>query len=161
MAHKETDFTIRRAEETDIRHVVRLLADDFLGSQREKYEHPLPASYRRSFDLIRNDPNNDIIVLERGGEIVGALQLTFIQCLTFQGGKRCQIEGVRIDRRLRGQGLGRRIVQWAVDEAREQGCHLIQLTMNKERSAVNDFYEELGFVGTHVGLKLYLDPDAP
>lgn len=159
MTQKALDFIIRKAEETDIPHVVRLLAEDFLGRQRERYELPLPASYWRSFELIRNDPNNDIIVLEHDGEIVGAMQITFIPCLTFQGGKRCQIEGVRIDRRMRGKGLGRLIIEWAIGKAREQGCHLVQLTMNEERSEVNDFYEALGFVSSHMGMKLHLDPN--
>jgi GNAT superfamily N-acetyltransferase len=158
MTQNPSDFTVRKAQDTDITHVVRLLADDFLGRQRESYNLPLPASYWRSFELIRSDPNNHIIVLEHDGEIIGAMQITFIPCLTYRGGKRCQIEGVRVDRRMRGQGLGRLLIEWAIDEAREQGCHLVQLTMNKERLDVNDFYGALGFVGSHVGLKLHLDP---
>ena len=158
MTQNTPDFIIRKADETDIPHVVRLLADDFLGSRRENYQLPLPASYWRSYELIRNDPNNHIIVMDHDGEIVGAMQVTFIPCLTFQGGMRCQIEGVRVDRRMRGKGFGRLMIEWAIGEARQQDCHLVQLTMNKDRSEVNDFYEALGFVGSHVGMKLYLDP---
>lgn len=156
MTQKAPEFTIRRAKATDIPHVVRLLADDFLGRQREQYELPLPASYWRSFELIESDPHNDIIVLEQDGEIIGNMQVTFIPCLTYRGGMRCLIEGVRIDRRMRGDGLGRLLIEWAIDEARKKECHMVQLTMNKERLDVIDFYQSLGFVASHAGLKLHL-----
>ncbi len=100
------------------------------------------------------------MVAEDGGGIVGTMQLTFIRHLTYRGGLRLQIEAVRVDERRRGGGLGGAMIQHAVDRAREKGCHLIQLTTNKERHAAHRFYERLGFVASHEGMKLELAPGA-
>ena len=63
--------------------------------------------------------------------MVGVLQLTFMPSITYQGGWRAQIEGVRVDARERSHGLGRALFEWAIARARERGCHLVQLTTDK------------------------------
>ena len=152
----EPQIHFRCATRQDLPAIVRLLADDPLGSRRESYSSPLPSAYSEAFDEIDSDPKNELVVAELTGEVIGVLQLTFIRYLTFQGGRRAQIEGVRIDLRYRGQGLGRTMFQWAIERARQKGCHLVQLTTNKERPEALEFYLQLGFTNTHEGLKLYL-----
>ena len=44
-----------------------MLADDFLGQQREQFKDPLSESYRNAFDEIDADPNNELIVAELDG----------------------------------------------------------------------------------------------
>ena len=67
---------------------------------------------------------------------------------------------VRADHR--GQGLGAAMIGWAVEEARRRDCSLVQLTTNKSRTDAHRFYERLGFVASHEGLKLELRAeDAP
>jgi GNAT superfamily N-acetyltransferase len=146
----------RRATQNDLPAIVRLLADDPLGAQRERFEDPLPGAYGDAFAAIDRDPNNELVVLERAGEVIGVLQLTFIPYLTYQGGWRALIEGVRIDARFRSGGLGRQLFEWAIARARERGCHLIQLTSDKARPDAIRFYESLGFVASHEGMKLKL-----
>lgn len=46
--------------------------------------------------------------------------------------------------------------EWAIGEARGRGCRLVQLTTNKARPDALRFYENLGFVASHEGLKLDL-----
>jgi ribosomal protein S18 acetylase RimI-like enzyme len=146
----------RQAESEDLLQIVRLLSDDDLGSQREQYDEKLPDTYRMAFEEITADPNNEIIVAEENGKVLGCLQITLIPNLTFQGGRRMQIEGVRIDRSLRGQGAGEKLLLWAIDRAKAENCVMVQLTSNKERPDAIRFYENLGFACTHEGMKLYL-----
>ena len=54
----------------------------------------------------------------------------------------------------RGQGLGAAMIGWAIEEARRRGCALVQLTTDKSRADAHRFYERLGFVASHEGLKL-------
>src|SRR5688572_5126337 len=107
----------RTAKNEDLLSIVRMLADDFLGQQRERYEDPLPASYINAFREIDADPNNELIVAELDGEVVGTLQLTYIPSISFQGGKRCTVESVRVDQKYRGQGIGREMMLWALRRA--------------------------------------------
>lgn len=105
---------------------------------------------------IARDPQHEVLVLDVGGVVAGVLQLSFLRCLTHEGGLRAQIEGVRVDRARRGGGLGRVLIGDAVRRARERGCHLVQLTTDRRRPDALAFYERLGFVDTHHGLKLDL-----
>ena len=61
----------------------------------------------------------------------------------------------------RGQRLGRRMIEWAIEEARTQGCGLVQLTSDKHRPGAIRFYESLGFTASHEGLKLPLHGVSP
>lgn len=153
--------TLRRATAQDLPAIVRLLADDPLGAKRERYRLPLPASYRAAFAAIDRDPNQELCVACLDESVVGVLQLTFIPYLTYQGGWRALIEGVRIAPGLRSRGLGRIVFEWAIERARARGCHMVQLTSDKSRPDAIRFYQALGFVASHEGMKLFLDPQTP
>jgi len=148
------NFIIRKAQRKDVSAIVKLLANDPLGKLRESYQEPLPEQYYIAFDEINSDKNNYLIVVESNDKIIGTCQLTIITYLTYQGGKRGQIEGVRIDESYRGHGIGKAMIEWAINKAREVNCHLVQLTMDKKRLETIEFYEKLGFIASHEGLKL-------
>jgi hypothetical protein len=71
--------SFRRARREDVPAIVRLLADDPLGRDREIARPEPPATYWRAFDAIHGDPRNLLVVAELDGEVVGTLQLTFIR----------------------------------------------------------------------------------
>jgi GNAT superfamily N-acetyltransferase len=146
----------RQATLKDLPEIVRMMSDDVLGSQRERYENPLPESYLKAFEEIEADKNNELIVAEKDGEIIGTLQLTFTPSLSFQGGKRATVESVRIDEKYRGQGIGRELMEWAIKRAIEENCVFVQLMTHTERADAHRFYENLGFKSSHLGMKLYL-----
>jgi GNAT superfamily N-acetyltransferase len=146
----------REATREDLPEIVRMLADDFLGATRERYENPLPESYIKAFEEIEADKNNELIIAEMDGEIVGTLQITFTPSISFQGGKRATVESVRVDEKCRGRGIGKELMKWAINRAREENCLALQLTTNAERTDAHRFYENLGFKGSHLGMKLYL-----
>ena len=56
-----------------------------------------------------------------------------------------------------GEGSGCRAHEDAIGRARELGCYRVQLTSNTARPDAHRFYEQLGFVPSHVGFKLLLD----
>ena len=149
-------YKIRKACRNDVPHIVQLLSNDSLGKTRESYKDPLPQEYYDAYTEIDSDKNNCLIVVEDNGKIIGTSQLTIITYLTYRGGKRGQIEGVRIDEAYRGQGIGKLMIEWAIGKSRELGCHVVQLTMDKQRDETIQFYKKLGFVASHEGLKLHL-----
>lgn len=149
-------LTFREACREDVPGLVAMLADDALGAQREQNTDPLPESYYQAFASIDDDPHNELVVATIGETIVGMLQLTFIPYLTYRGGWRALIEGVRVTSDQRGSGLGRKMLEWAIARAREKGCHLVQLTTDKSRPDALRFYETLGFIPSHEGMKLHL-----
>ena len=152
----EGDLSFRLATRVDVPSIVRMLADDELGSQREKFVDPLPESYYSAFEAISGDPNHELIVAVSNGEVIGTLHLMFLPSLSFQGGLRAQIESVRVDTKCRGKGFGGRLMAWAIERARERGAHVMQLTTHLTRKDAHRFYERLGFKGSHLGMKLSL-----
>jgi GNAT superfamily N-acetyltransferase len=151
------NLLFRLAVRDDLPAIVRMLADDELGSQRERFEDPLPGSYYSAFDVISHDSNHELVVAELNGEVVGTLHLMFLPSISFQGGLRAQIESVRVDTKCRGQGIGGKMMNWAIKRARERGAHVVQLTTHLTRKNAHRFYERLGFQGSHLGMKLSLN----
>jgi ribosomal protein S18 acetylase RimI-like enzyme len=150
------DLFFRPALESDLPRIVAMLADDDLGSGREDPSIPLNSRYIDAFAAIEKDPNQALVVVDGPEGLVGCLQLTFIPGLSRRGMWRGQIESVRIASGNRGQGIGRMMFDWAIEECRKRGCELVQLTTDKSRADAFQFYESLGFKASHEGMKLIL-----
>lgn len=150
------NIRFRLAKRADLPSIVRMLADDDLGRQRERYEDPLPEAYSSAFEQIGSDPNHELIVAEHDGEVIGTLHLMFLPSISFQGGLRAQVESVRVDRRFQSQGIGSAMMRWSIQRATKRGAHMVQLTTHKTREDAHRFYERLGFKGSHLGMKLSL-----
>jgi GNAT superfamily N-acetyltransferase len=146
---------LRRATVADLPALVALLADDPLGAARETSDGDL-TPYLRAFALLDTDPAHLLVAAVDGGSLVGTLQLTFLPGLARRGALRAQIEAVRVAAGARGRGLGAAMIGWAVEEARSRRCGLVQLTTDKSRADAHRFYERLGFIASHEGMKLPL-----
>ncbi len=134
-----------------------MLANDPLGQKREDFQQPIPRSYQKAFDAIAKDPNQELMIAEmEDHQVIGTLQLSFIQYLTYQGGIRAQIEAVRVHSDHRGKGIGKLLFEWAIERAKAKGAHVVQLTTDKKRPEALKFYEDLGFKASHEGMKLHL-----
>lgn len=146
----------RKATSEDVPTIVKMIADDALGSKRENYIIPLPKKYYDAFERIDSDHNQELIVIENeNGQVIAVFQMTFIPYLTYQGGIRAQIEGVRVHKDHRGLGIGKKVFEWAIRRAKERNAHLLQLTTDKKRPDAIRFYESLGFKATHEGMKMH------
>jgi len=148
-------ITIRRARRDDVGVIVAMLADDPLGSGRERLEDPLPASYFRAFEVLEHASHIQLVVAEdEDGAVIGCLQLCILPGLSSQGASRGLIEDVRVATHCRSRGVGEKIVQWAVAEARAKGCALVELLTHNTRADAQRFYARLGFQPSHVGMTL-------
>jgi GNAT superfamily N-acetyltransferase len=151
-----TELKFRAAKIEDLAAIVAMLADDILGKDREDSSTPPNPRYVSALQAIIADPNQMQVVAELNGELVGTMQLSFIPGIARTGAWRGQIEGVRTRAGYRGAGIGQAMFEWAIEESRERGCSLVQLTTDKDRPDAHRFYEKLGFVATHLGYKLKL-----
>jgi len=150
------NIIIRKATVSDISAVINLIADDQLGATRDQVGGPLSLVYRDAFERIERQSGNDIFVAEIDGEIIGCMQLTNIPGLSRSGLTRCQIEAVRVAKSVRSQGIGKKMMLFAIDHAKASGCGLVQLTTDTTREDAHRFYKRLGFHASHVGMKLDL-----
>lgn len=149
-----SNLIFRAAIESDLPEIVAMLADDHLGAQRESLDDLSP--YRQAFAEIASDPRLMQVICEQDGQIVGTMQISITPGLSRKGMSRMQIEGVRVSSAARSGGIGKQLIQWAIDYARERGCGLVELTTDKSRTDAHRFYDRLGFEQSHLGYKLKL-----
>ena len=143
------NLEIRPAAESDLDEIIALLdSDSLIGNPRGRED------YLRSFREIAAHADNQVIVAVLDARVAGVLQLTFIPGL--RQAWRAQVENVRVRAELRSQGIGAKLMEWVIAQARQRGCGLVQLTTNVARHDARRFYTRLGFQPSHVGMKLYL-----
>ena len=147
------DLTFREAKRDDLERIVELIADDAVAARRTgSYGEP----HIRGFEAVTASPDNELIVAELDGEVIGVMQLTFIPGISRNGASRLLVEAVRVSSELRGQGIGRRLMEHAHERGRARGCALAQLTSDKQRPEAHRFYRDLGYEQSHEGFKLPL-----
>jgi GNAT superfamily N-acetyltransferase len=149
------ELAFRTALVSDLPRVVGLIADDEIARARTGEVGP---EHEAAFAAIDADPNNALVVVELDGEVVGTMQLTVVPGISRRGASRLLVEAVRVDRRLRGRGVGRAMMVWAHAWGTERGCALAQLTSDKQRTDAHRFYRSLGYEQTHEGFKRGLAP---
>ena len=152
-------LTHRKAQITDLRAIVNLLLEDEFGQIREKLETNLDQRYIDAFYRIDSDPNQYLMLVEidnRPIKIVATCHLTIMPSLTFKGSTRMQIEAVRVLKKYRGQKIGKWMMNAAILYGKSKGVSIFQLTTNKNRLGAKQFYEQIGFEATHIGMKKYV-----
>ena len=145
--------TFRLATRDDLPRVVELIADDAVAAARTGVFGP---AHVAGFEAVDASPNDELVVAELDGAVVGCMQLTFVPGISRNGATRLLVEAVRVDAALRGQGLGRALMEYAHERGRERGCVLAQLTSDKQRPDAHRFYRSLGYAQSHEGFKLPL-----
>jgi len=157
MSTNKLESNIRKANIADLPSIIQLLADDPLGQVREDSTMPPNQNYVDAITNIIHDDNAELLVIESNENVIGVAQINYLHYLTYQGGLRAQIEGVRIHKKYQGKGLGKQLFQYLISRAKNKNCHLVQLTTDKSRPDALKFYENLGFVQSHIGMKLHFE----
>ncbi len=150
------NITYRAASLDDLPTIIQMLADDPLGQKRERYTEPISEKYLSAFEAIEKDKNNEVILACYEENIIGFFQITYIPYLTYMGKWRALIEGVRVHKSFRNQGLGKELILKSIELAKQKKCHLLQLTTDKKRPEAIAFYKAVGFVPSHEGMKFHL-----
>jgi ribosomal protein S18 acetylase RimI-like enzyme len=149
-------LTHRQAKLEDLPSIIALLLEDELGQTRESSSVNQNTRYVKAFHEIASDPKQYLMVVENSHAIVATCHLTIMPSLSFTGTTRLQIEAVRVAAAYRGQKIGEYMMKQAILYAKAHDVGIIQLTTNKQRAKAKHFYEKLGFVASHEGMKLSL-----
>ena len=149
------ETVIRPAVLADVEKIVRLSNDGGPdGKPKAILPQVLPDGYFQAFQRIDSDPKNALMVVEHNGIVIGTFHVTYLTYLAGAGREDCQVEAVHVDRAWRGKGIGTKMMEWAISQARKRGCRRVQLTTNKQRVDAHRFYQSLGFSLSHEGAKL-------
>jgi GNAT superfamily N-acetyltransferase len=138
---------IRRARQEDAGALAVLLRElDLFGHVRAEQPEQTAARVERHVALCLADHSHSLYVAERpGGEIVGYLAAHWLPYLILRGPEG-YISELFLAAGARGQGLGRRLLEAVVQEARVRGCARLQLiNMRSRESYERAFYQKAGW----------------
>jgi GNAT superfamily N-acetyltransferase len=134
-------LVIRPAAADDLRKVLALYAQPELDAG-----NVLPVeTARRLHERFADYPDYTLYVAERGDDIVGTFALLVMHNLGHLGAPSAIVEDVAVSPGVQGQGIGKAMMQFAVDRSREKGCYKLMLSSNAKRERAHAFYESLGF----------------
>ena len=146
-------LVIRRAELAHLPAILDLYADDAFTLSPTAGSR---SAAEAAFAAIETDPRTAVYVATGGNVVVGTFQSTVLQHLLHGGARVVQLEAVFVRSTERGRGVGTHMMRWALEDARAKGCTRAELTSQKRRKAAHRFYERLGFVRSHEGMKMAL-----
>jgi ribosomal protein S18 acetylase RimI-like enzyme len=145
MTPERSSATVRRASAADARAVAQLL-DDF----QKEYSEPTPevsVLAERYEELLRS---GEMTVLLVGNGPDGFAQLRF-RPWVYTSGLHAYIEELYVVPERRGEGLGRALLEAAMDAARSQGATHMELSTSEDDVAARGLYESTGFTNREGG----------
>jgi GNAT superfamily N-acetyltransferase len=147
------EVVIRPAGQEDVARLVELFE---LGSLVAGKEDPADLTPYRAALAEIDQGGGEVLVAQLGDVVVGACQLIVFRHLQSRGGLCAEVESVHVHPDRRGSGIGRVLMEAAIERARTLGCYRVQLTSNQARRDAHRFYAALGFIPSHQGFKLTL-----
>jgi ribosomal protein S18 acetylase RimI-like enzyme len=136
------DLEIRKAAESDLPAVLRLYAQPGMDNGRVLTVDVAAKILRR----MSAYPEYAVYVATAdNGSVVGTFALLVMDNLAHMGAPSAVVEDVCVDERLRGQGIGRAMMRFAMEVARQRGCYKLALSSNAAREGAHAFYRSLGF----------------
>jgi ribosomal protein S18 acetylase RimI-like enzyme len=137
------NLEIRKAAESDLPAVLRLYAQPGMDSGRVLTVDDAAKILRR----MATYPEYAVYVATANdGSVVGTFALLVMDNLAHMGTPSAVVEDVCVDEQLRGQGIGKAMMHFAMEFARQRGCYKLALSSNAAREGAHAFYRTLGFV---------------
>jgi GNAT superfamily N-acetyltransferase len=131
----------RKAVIEDLPRVLELI-----GQEDMSPDNPLTnENAAQLFQRILNSRCHDIYLAFDGEAVVGTFALVIVQSLTHGGGCSAVVEDVVVSLSAQGKGVGRKLMEYAAEQARGAGCQKIVLSTGQTRVNAHTFYERIGF----------------
>lgn len=102
----------------------------------------LRAPSKERLEALLSSSTTALYAAWREDRVVGLLTLTWYDAPSSRKG---WIEDVVVEERLRGEGIGRALMQTALERARQEGIAKLMLTSSPHRHAAHALYRTLGF----------------
>src|SRR5262245_35409992 len=132
---------VRAASESDLEKILALYAQAEFDAGKV-----LPvATAKQLFERFADYPDYTLYVAEHGEEIVGTFALLVMHNLGHLGAPSAIVGDVAVAPALQGNGIGKAMMQFALELCRGKGCYKLMLSSNLKREQAHAFYDSLGF----------------
>jgi ribosomal protein S18 acetylase RimI-like enzyme len=135
------DIEIRKAGESDLPAVLRLYAQPEMDNGLVLPLETAALILRR----MSTYPEYAVFVATMNSSVVGTFALLVMDNLAHLGAPSAIVEDVCVDDQLHRRGIGRAMMRFAMEFARERGCYKLALSSNASRERAHTFYRSLGF----------------
>lgn len=152
MADCET-LTIRPAAVEDLSGVLALYAQPEID---DGLVLPLGAA-EGILQKFKHYPDYSLYVAAHEAGIVGSFALLIMDNIGHLGAPSAIVEDVVVDPKRHGRGIGRQMMQFAMQKARAKGCYKMMLSSNARRERAHAFYDTLGFERHGFSFRIDLD----
>jgi ribosomal protein S18 acetylase RimI-like enzyme len=132
---------IRKANLRDIPSILRLYGSDGLKDK----EILSVEEATQIFNKCLKYPNYSIYVATIDEKVVGTFELLIMDNLAHHGSPSGIVEDVVVDINYRSLGIGKKMMEFAMEICKQFGCYKLSLSSNLKREAAHRFYENLGF----------------
>jgi len=138
---------IKHSEATsaDLPELVKLLG--ILFDQEAEFT-PNAAKQETALKMILGDPRLGRIYVARDGRKVVAMASLLFTISTAEGGKAALFEDLVVHPEHRKQGIGAKLLEYVIGQAREQGVLRLTLLTDMQNEQAQVLYRKLGFVGS-------------
>ena len=131
---------IRPAKRNDLSAILALMVDI------ETDDQVLDLSAAEAiFERMQSYPNYTIYVTVSEGKVIGTFSLLIMDNLAHMGAPSGIVEDVVVHSSWRGQGIGKQMMQFAMQQCQKAGCYKMALSSNLIREQAHKFYDQLGF----------------
>jgi GNAT superfamily N-acetyltransferase len=153
---EEEHVVIEPATEADLDELSQMLGDLFA---QESDFRPDKDKQLRGLRLIFEQPSRGrVFVLRRNGAIVGMINLLFT-ISTAEGGFVILLEDLVIHKEYQGKGYGTRLLQHAIDFAKQKNFLRITLLTDRPENLAQEFFRHHGFVeSSMIPMRLWITP---
>jgi ribosomal protein S18 acetylase RimI-like enzyme len=134
---------VRRCEEKNLPDVIKLMEQ--LGEVIATGENFLPGEIKKMFLEMENFSQVYLnLIAEIDNQVVGFISLIFYKTFFHTGGT-ALINELIVEKNLRGVGVGRKLIEEAVKEAKKRGMDEIEVGTEKTNLDAQSFYRKAGF----------------
>lgn len=132
-------MNIRQAEENDIPVILELLSQ--MDGEVLKFDEKASSVWEK----FSQYPYYKVFLAEEVGIAVGCFSLIILDNLGHHYSKLAIVESVLVSEKCRGKGIGGKMMEYAMEKAKEEKCYKLMLSSNKKRTEAHEFYEKHGF----------------
>lgn len=141
-------MSIRRIRLDDLDKVYELM--NILYEGKLKYDR-----FKNIYKLKLKEENSYYIVAVEDDDVVGVLTSELQEKLHRE---RLQlfIEDLIVEESKRNNGIGKALIENAINYAKDNNCEVVELTSYKDNIKAHKFYENNGFINHSIKFKMYL-----
>ena len=137
------DYCVREADVNDLGQILSIYQDAGINTIGSLTLGEAQVVYKK----MKSYPNYSVYVAESNGHICGTFALLIMDNLANGGMPSGIVEDVAVARAFQNKGIGKAMMQFAIDECKRQRCYKMMLSaMKNERDHISSM-NRLGSLG--------------